>query len=455
MREKRVRIFAWSLISAAALAGIVATLTTVQAHTVPHQIDVGLQSKLDLLGDVLEQVHEQYVDKPDDAKIVEGAINGMLAALDPHSSYMNAKQYAEMQEDMSGQFGGVGLEVTIENDHLKILSPIDGAPAARAGLRANDLITKIDGTPVDKANIGGAVAKMRGPVGATVTLTISRGGVEEPFDVALKRNVIRVDPVKFRAEGSVGYLAISSFTDETSIGVEKAIEELKQTIGASLKGYVVDLRNDPGGLLDAAIAVSGDFLKTGKIVNVKGRDGSELEHADAVAGDITDGKPIVVLINGGTASAAEIVAGALQDDKRATIVGTRSFGKGTVQSIIPLGKGKGALRLTTARYYTPSGRSIQAKGIDPDIAVEQKIPASLGAKLSTFSVPSEGSLSNHLKNPNGDESASASLAYVPDNPADDTQLQYALGLLGKSSVAAAVSVPKAAGNATAGAPAAD
>jgi carboxyl-terminal processing protease len=255
-----------------------------------------------------------------------------------------------------------------------------------------------------------------------------------------------VDPVTTRAEGNVAYLAISGFTEQTPAAIEKAVEELKGRLGTSLKGYVVDLRNNPGGLLDAAITVSGQFLKTGKIVSVKGRDGLELEHAEAVAGDITGGKPIVVLINGGTASAAEIVTGALQDGKRATVVGTRSFGKGTVQSIVPLGKGNGALRLTTARYYTPSGRSIQAKGIDPDIVVEENIPAEIRAKLSAAAVPSEGSLSNHLKNPDGDEAAVASPAYIPEKPEDDTQLQYALGLIRGSAVVASDPSSKSLGN---------
>jgi carboxyl-terminal processing protease len=454
--SKSIRVFAWSLVSAAALMGILIALPAGQAHTASHQAgSSGLQSKLDLLGDVIEHVHAQYVDRPDDAKMVEGAINGMLATLDPHSSYMNAKQYAEMQEDMSGEFGGLGIEIKLMSDALKIVAPIDDTPATRAGLRANDLITKIDGKPVDMSNIDGSVAQMRGPLGAPVTLTISRNGVEQPFDVTLKRDVIHLSPVKARVEDNVAYLAISSFTEQTPAAVEKAIAGLKDQIGSSLKGYVLDLRNDPGGLLDASITVTGQFLKAGKIVSVKGRNGLELEHAEAVAGDITNGKPIVVLINGATASAAEIVTGALQDDKRATVVGTRSFGKGTVQNIIPLGKGNGALRLTTARYYTPSGRSIQAKGIDPDIVVEENVPAQIRAKLSAVTVPGEGSLSNHLKNPEGDENAAASLAYIPEKAEDDTQLQYALGLIRGTAVVAAGPSSKLPRDGQAGAPVAN
>ncbi len=437
MTGKRVRAFAWGAVSATVLIGFASMLPAVQAHTVSHQNSRGPQSKLNILGDVIEQVHARYVDRPNNSKMMEGAINGMLASLDPHSAYMNPEQYAEMLDDMSGKFGGLGIEIKLENDALKIVSPMDGSPAARAGLRADDLITKIDGKPIDKSSVDSAVAKMRGPLGTSVKLTISRSGVEQPFDVTLKRDVIRVNPVKARGEGNVGYVAISSFTEQTPAAVETAIGELKKRIGPSLKGYVLDLRNDPGGLLDAAITVSGQFLKSGRIVSVKGRGGQEVEHAEAVAGDITDGRPIAVLINGGTASAAEIVAGALQDDKRATVIGTRSFGKGTVQSIIPLGKGNGALRLTTARYYTPSGRSIQARGIDPDIVVEENIPAEIRAKLAAVVVPGEGSLSNHLKNPGGDENSTASSVYIPEKPKEDTQLQNALSLIRRSSIIAA------------------
>lgn len=426
MEKKTLRIISGSAVSALALAAIVSFLPTVSAFSVEHQSQ--MQKDLTLFANVLEEVHSQYVDEPNDTKLVNAAINGMLSALDPHSSYMDPTQYTEMQKDLSGEFGGVGLEVTMEGDTVKIVSLIDDTPAARAGLHADDTITKIDNHPIDKSNLDGAVGKMRGPVGSTVTLTVSRPGSPAPFDVVLKRALVHVNPVKARAEGNIGYIAISSFTERTTSGVEAAVSDLKKKIGPSLKGYVIDLRNDPGGLLDESINVSGDFLSTGRIVTVKGRGDKEVEHADATAGDIADGKPIVVLINGGTASAAEIVTGALQDDKRALVIGTRSFGKGSVQNIIPLDTG-GALRLTTARYFTPSGRSIQARGIEPDIVVEQQIPAEIKAKMASIKSTSEGALSHHLKNPEGIENTQASPAYVPTKPEDDAQLQYALGLL--------------------------
>jgi carboxyl-terminal processing protease len=360
-----------------------------------------------------------------------------------------------MQNDLSGEFGGVGLEVTADNGAVRVVSPIDGTPAARANLRAGDIITSIDGTPVGKSGLANSVDRMRGPLGSKVTLTISRTGTDKPFDVTLTRAIVHVSPVKARVEGDVAYLSITSFSGRTSSALQTAIKDLKGKIGPELKGYVLDLRNDPGGLLDEAISVSGQFITSGRIVTVKGRGDQEVEHADATAGDIVDGKPIVVLINGGTASAAEIVAGALQDDKRATIVGTRSFGKGTVQTIIPIGKNNGALRLTTARYFTPSGRSIQAKGIEPDIVVSEAVPADLKGKTVASEAMGEGSLSNHLKNPDGgDENTHASPTYVSDKPETDTQLQYALGLLrGNSQLASgAASKPVVGGGKRGGGP---
>lgn len=429
MKKKNLRTFSLGLASAAVSAGFLLTLSSVEAHTLSYQSDKGTQDALNLLATVIEQVNTNYVDKPNDSKMVEGAISGMLAALDPHSSYMDAKQYVDMQKDLSGEFGGVGLEVTADNNSVRVMSLIDGTPAARAGLRPNDTITSIDGEPIGKSSLADSVDRMRGAVGSTIKLTISRAGTDKPFDVTLKRALVHVNPVKARAEGDVAYLAISSFSERTGTALATAIGDLQQKLGPSLKGYVLDLRNDPGGLLDEAVTVSGQFIKAGKIVSVKGRGDKDVEHADAVAGDITNGKPIVVLINGGTASAAEIVAGALQDDKRATIVGTRSFGKGTVQNIIPLGRDKGALRLTTARYFTPSGRSIQAKGIEPDIVVSEKTPPDMKEKIAASEAMGEGSLSNHLKNPDGEENAHASPTYVSTKPEDDTQLQYALELL--------------------------
>ncbi len=429
MEKKNLRTLSRGVAAATICAGFLLTLSGVDAHTVSNRDDKKAQNALNLLTTVIEQVHTNYVDKPNDTKMIEGAINGMLAALDPHSSYMDAKQYVDMQKDLSGEFGGLGLEVTSDDNSIRIMSLIDGTPAVRAGLRTGDLITRIGGEPVGKSSLANSVGRMRGPIGSTITLTISRTGTDKPFDITLKRALVHVNPVKSRTEGDIAYLAISSFSDKTGTALAAAIDDLQKKLGPSLKGYVLDLRNDPGGLLDEAITVSGQFIKAGKIVSVKGRGDKDVEHADAVAGDITDGKPIVVLINGGTASAAEIVAGALQDDKRATIIGTRSFGKGTVQNIIPLGKGNGALRLTTARYFTPSGRSIQAKGIEPDIVVNEKIPPDMKGKAAASEAMGEGSLSNHLKNPDGEENTHASPTYVSVKPEDDTQLQYALGLL--------------------------
>ena len=329
--------------------------------------------QLDLFGEVLERVRSDYVEKPDDDKLIEAAINGMLMALDPHSSYLNPKQFRDMQVQTQGEFGGLGLEVTMENGLIKVVSPIEDTPAARAGIQSGDFITALDKEQIQGLTLQEAVEKMRGPVHAPITLTIVRKGVDDPFEVKMIRDVIHIKPVKYNAENDVGYIHITSFNEQTTTDLQKAVEDLKKEIGPKLKGYIIDLRNDPGGLLDQAISVSDAFLDQGAIVITKGRNLEEVQRADARPGDITDGQKLVVLINGGSASASEIVAGALQDHHRATIVGTRSFGKGSVQTIIPLGS-NGALRLMTARYYTPSGRSIQAKGIEPEVVVEEELP---------------------------------------------------------------------------------
>lgn len=432
MTNNSVRIFTLSLLASVALTGIMGASPAVLAHATSDSAGKrSLQHELDLMADVIRQVHESYVDEPSDPKMIEGAINGMLSALDPHSSYMNEKEFSELRDDLAGQFGGLGIEVTMDKDAIRVVAPLPGTPAARAGLRVNDLITKIDGDSVGKDGLDGSLARMRGPAGSDVKLTIFRPGTEQPFDVTIRRDVVHLNPVTARAEGDIGYIEISTFSEETPGAVKAAVSDLEAKVGTGLKGYVIDLRNDPGGLLDQAVAVAGQFLKASKIVSVKGRGGEEIARAGAVDGDITHGAPVVVLINGGTASAAEIVTGALQDNKRATVVGTRSFGKGTVQNIIPLGKGKGALRLTIARYYTPSGRSIQAQGIMPDVVVAEDNPDAIKT-----AAPSESSLKNHLKNPDGDETAALS-DYVADTPEKDTQLQYALALLRKSPVVAA------------------
>jgi carboxyl-terminal processing protease len=325
--------------------------------------------ELNLFGDVFEKVRSDYVDEVSDDTLIEGAINGMLTSLDPHSNYLNSKNFNDMKVQTRGEFGGLGIEVSMENGLIKVVSPIDDTPAARAGLKPGDLITHLDGNPVQGMTLPEAVEKMRGPENSEVTLRIRRTG-KDPFDVKLVRAKIKIQSVRSHMEGdTIGYVRITSFTEQTDVGLNNALKTLKQQAGNKLAGVVLDLRNNPGGLLDQAVAVSDAFLDKGEIVSTRGRRADDAQRYNAHPGDITGGLPMVVLINGGSASASEIVAGALQDHHRAILLGTRSFGKGSVQTIIPL-PGHGAMRLTTARYYTPSGRSIQAKGIDPDIAVE-------------------------------------------------------------------------------------
>ncbi|MBI1777288.1 MAG: S41 family peptidase [Proteobacteria bacterium] len=324
--------------------------------------------QLNLFGEVFERVRADFVDKIGDEELIESAINGMLTALDPHSGYMNAKSFRDMQVQTRGEFGGLGIEVTMENGLVKVVSPIDETPAARAGVQPGDFITHLDGEPIMGLTLNDAVEKMRGPVNTAIKLTIKREG-KDPFDVSIKRDVVRIQSVRSRIDGTIGYIRITTFNEQTDVGLKKAIEQIKGELGDKLQGYVLDLRNNPGGLLDQAIAVSDAFLDKGEIVSTRGRRQEEGQRYNAKGKDLTNGLPMVVLINSGSASASEIVAGALQDHRRAILLGTRSFGKGSVQTIIPL-PGHGAMRLTTARYYTPSGRSIQAKGIEPDIVVE-------------------------------------------------------------------------------------
>ncbi len=381
---------------------------------------------LDLFGDVLERVRSDYVEAPDDSVLIESAINGMLSGLDPHSTYLNPKHFRDMQVQTRGEFGGLGIEVTMEEGVVKVVSPIENTPAEKAGVLSGDLISHLDGVSIQGLTLEQAVEKMRGPVDTPIVITVVRQNTD-PFDVKINRDIIRINPVRANMEGSdVGYLRIKQFSEQTYDELKLAIQNLKKESGANLRGYIVDLRNNPGGLLDQAISVSDAFLDKGAIVLTRGRNLNETQRSNARPGDLTDQLKIVVLINGGSASASEIVAGALQDHKRATVIGTRSFGKGSVQTIIPLGS-NGAIRLTTARYYTPSGRSIQAKGIDPDTVVEQDLPEDLLKASKSTKPRGEASLRGHLKNDDGE--SSGSLAYVPKEKEKDTQLQYALNLL--------------------------
>ncbi len=354
--------------------------------------------QLDLFGEVFERVRSDYVEEVSDQQLIEAAINGMLTALDPHSSYMNAKNFQDMQVQVQGQFGGLGIEVTMENGFIKVVSPIDDTPAASAGLKPNDLIVAIDGESIQGLSLAEAVDRMRGPVDSSIKLTIKRDA-RDPFDVTLKRAVVKIQSVKSQIQGDdIGYIRITSFNEQSDSGLQAAMKSLRDKAGTKLVGIVLDLRNNPGGLLDQAVAVSDDFLDKGEIVSTRGRRAEDAQRFDAKPGDITNGLPMVVLINGGSASASEIVAGALQDHHRAILLGTKSFGKGSVQTIIQLA-GHGAMRLTTARYYTPSGRSIQAEGIQPDIVVE---PAKI-EKIAELQTQHEADLRGALKNTDPDQ----------------------------------------------------
>ena len=382
--------------------------------------------QLAIFGDIFERVRGQYVTPPDEKQLVESAINGMLTSLDPHSSYLNAEAAKDMRVQTKGEFGGLGIEVTMENELVKVITPIDDTPAARAGVRAGDFISEIDGEEVRGLTLNEAVDKRRGLVNTPIKLTILREGSDKPIELTIVRDVIKVKAVKFRVENDVGYMKVTSFTEKTFDDLQAAISSIKSQVPADkLKGYVLDLRLNPGGLLDQAVSVSDAFLERGEIVSTRGRDPKDITRFDARQGDLTDGKPIIVLSNGGSASASEIVAGALQDHRRATVLGTQSFGKRSVQTIIPLAE-NGALRLTTALYYTPAGKSIQGKGITPDIKVEQPLPEDLqGRDVSR----GESDLRGHIKGAEESEEGSGSIAYVPPEPKDDVQLNYALDLL--------------------------
>ena len=372
----------------AAVAAAVLLLSLRQDISAATSNSTETYKQLNLFGEVFERVRAEYVDDVSDDSLVESAINGMLTSLDPHSNYLNTKNFNDMKVQTRGEFGGLGIEVSMENGVVKVVSPIDDTPAARAGLKPGDLITHLDGDPVQGMTLPEAVEKMRGPVSSEIRLTIRRDG-KDPFDVKLVRATIKIQSVRSHLEGdNIAYIRITTFNEQTDVGLTNAMKNLKQQAGGKLLGVVLDLRNDPGGLLDQAVAVADAFLDKGEIVSTRGRRNEDAQRYNARPGDIAAGLPIAVLINGGSASASEIVAGALQDHHRAILLGTRSFGKGSVQTIIPL-PGHGAMRLTTARYYTPSGRSIQARGIEPDIVIEaakiEKTPEKSEAKVATAS----------------------------------------------------------------------
>ena len=448
----------FALLAAGAVFGALVTGSVAQFGGGATAAGTDTYRQLNLFGDVFERIRSDYVEEPEEAKLIESAINGMLSSLDPHSSYLNAKDYQDMQVQTRGEFFGLGIEVTMENELIKVISPIDDTPADKAGILAGDIISQLDGEEVRGLTLREAVEKMRGPANSSIVLTVLREGEEKPLKITVVRDVIRVQSVKYRVEKDIGYLRVASFSEQTMEGLEKAIEKIKSEVSTTdLKGYVLDLRGNPGGLLDQAVLVADAFLDRGEVVSTRGRHSEEVQRFSARAGDLTDGKPVIVLLNGGAASASEIVAGALQDHRRATLVGTRSFGKGSVQTIIPIGRA-GAIRLTTARYYTPSGRSIQAKGIDPDIEVLPELPKD----MQDYAAVSEAELRGHLlgegeqnkaEEPDAaateepetpapaepqsatteggeeDPLAGALASYVPEDPKLDKQLNYAFDLL--------------------------
>jgi len=388
-----------------------------------------IYSDLNLFGQIFDRIRAEYVDPPDEEELIRAAIQGMLTSLDPHSGYLPPADYDEMREDTSGEFGGLGIEVTMEEGVIKVVSPIDDTPAAKAGILTNDLIVEIDGVPVQGLTLDDAVAKMRGLIGTTTKITVVREGVTDPLEFELTRAVIAMRAVRWSMEGDVALLRLSRFSEQAFVGIQNAIKSIyDERKGVPPKGIILDLRNNPGGLVDQSVYVTDAFLKQGAVVLTRGRIPEESARYDAQP-DALDAQiadvPLVVLINGGSASASEIVAGALQDHKRATLVGTRSFGKGSVQSIISLGA-DGAMRLTTARYYTPNNRSIQALGITPDIEIKQVVPEEFQGRDEIIG---EAGLTGHISSGNEEEASVGSSVYVPIEKADDTQLQYAIRLI--------------------------
>ena len=407
-----------------ALKGVLAQLDQTRGGVSPTPS----QGKPLAFEDALKQIRVNYAVKSDDSKLVEYAIRGAVTGLDPHSFYLSPKEVEDEQDEVRGGFGGLGVNVKMESGGAKVIESLDTMPAERAGVLAGDTIIAIDGKSLKGLGMSAAGDKMRGPVGSSVTLTLARNGVVAPITVKVVRDIIRVNPVQYSVEGDVGWIKVKSFEHRaTADRVRWAVEDIKKVLGSKVSGYVLDLRNNPGGLLDQAIAVSDAFLDGGAIVTTKGRSAADTHRADAKPGDITDGKQLVVLINGGSASASEVVAGALQDNNRATLLGTRSFGKGSVQALIPL-VNRGAIRLTTARYYTPSGRSIQATGIEPDYDLKPEIPQQLKLVLASMPLESEAQMFGHLKN-DGVQERTGSSTYVPKEKAMDDQLNAAIALI--------------------------
>jgi carboxyl-terminal processing protease len=426
----------------AAIGGTIAGMVLTTQLTGPLIAQEAAKTKstyeqLDLFGDIFERIRSAYVEEVDEEELIRSAINGMLTSLDPHSSYLPPEDFDSMQVQTRGEFGGLGIEVTQENGFVKVVSPIDDTPADEAGVEAGDFITQVDGETTLGMSLDDAVELMRGEIGSEIVITIVREGTDEPFDITIVRDKIKVKASRGRVEGDSVVLRITTFSDQTFVNLESELKANVEEAGGidKVTGFVIDLRNNPGGLLNQAIAVSDAFLEKGEIVSTRGRGPEDSDRVNAQPGDLAQGKPIVVLINGGSASASEIVAGALQDHRRAVIIGTRSFGKGSVQTIMPL-QGDGAMRLTTARYYTPSGRSIQALGVSPDILVEQRpkieVAAEEDARQQRFEADLRGSLSNDsltedqralLEKERADAKKAAELRN------DDAQLAYALDVL--------------------------
>lgn len=422
------------------LAGLIATTQVVGPLLAQESSkNSNVYEQLDLFGDIFERIRAQYVEEVDSKELIEAAIDGMLTSLDPHSSYLSPDDAAQMRVQTRGEFGGLGIEVTQEEGFVKVVSPIDGTPADEAGVEAGDFITHVNGDSVLGLTLDEAVDMMRGPVGSEILITIVREGEAEPFDVSIIRDTIKLTAVRTRTEGDTVVLRVTTFNDQTYTNLKSGLEEQIEEAGGidKVNGLVIDLRNNPGGLLNQAIRVSDAFLDEGEIVSTRGREVQDGERFNATAGDLVAGKPIVVLINGGSASASEIVAGALQDHRRAIVVGTKSFGKGSVQTVMPL-RGEGAMRLTTARYYTPSGRSIQALGVSPDIVVEQprRAPETEDDEDTPRSLRSEadlrGSLNNdslsedEIKQIEADRAKADAAAALRE---EDYQLAYAIDIL--------------------------